>query len=50
MKKQNYPILEFDSNPEAIFGPGDMYKEKEAPSKAVICLVIYFKKCMKMVN
>lgn len=37
MKKQNYPILEFDSNPEAIFGPGDMYKEKEAPSKAVIC-------------
>ena len=29
MPKQNYPILEFDPNPKAIFGPEDIYKEKE---------------------
>ena len=37
MQKQNYPILEFDPNPKAIFGPEDIYKEKEAPGRAVIC-------------
>ena len=37
MPKQKYPILEFDPNPKAILSPEDLYKEKEAPSRAVIC-------------
>jgi uridine phosphorylase len=37
MLKQKFPILEFDPNPKAIFGPEDIYKEKEAPSRAVMC-------------
>lgn len=37
MRKKQFPILEFDPNPKAIFGPEDMYNEKEAPQRAVIC-------------
>ncbi len=37
MPKQKFPILEFDPNPKAIFGPEDMYKEKEAPRRAIMC-------------
>ncbi len=37
MTKQKNPILEFDPNPKAIFGPEDMYKDKEAPQRAVMC-------------
>jgi len=37
MINQTYPILEFDSNPEAILEPKNIYKQKIAPLKAVIC-------------
>lgn len=37
MIKATYPILEFDPDPEAILSPETIYKQKEAPLRAVVC-------------
>lgn len=37
MKKEKYPILEFDENKEALINPGSIIKDKSIPKKLVIC-------------
>jgi len=41
MINNSYPILEFDPSSKAIINPQDLYKEKEAPTRAVICFFGY---------
>ncbi len=37
MKKELYPILEFDENEVALINPKELIKEKQLPDKLVIC-------------